>query len=94
MSNRPRHPDKDIEAAIAHAEELGWTGKKRTGKTHAWGLLLCPYNDNACRNGIFCQISIWSTPKNPQNHARDLKRHVDGCIKAKEDNENKGDSDA
>ena len=23
MSNRPRHPDKDIEAAIAHAEELG-----------------------------------------------------------------------
>jgi len=42
MSNRPRHPDKDIEAAIAHAEELGWTVKKRTGKTHAWGLLLCP----------------------------------------------------
>ena len=28
MSNRPRHPDKDIETAIAHAEELGWTVKK------------------------------------------------------------------
>ena len=39
MSNRPRHPDKDIEAAIAHAEELGWTVKKRIGKTHAWGIV-------------------------------------------------------
>lgn len=36
MSSRPRHPDKDIEAAIVHAEDLGWTAKKRTGKTHAW----------------------------------------------------------
>ena len=53
-----------------------------------------PYNDNACRNGIFCQISIWSTPKNPQNHARDLKKHVDGCIKAKENNETDGENDA
>ena len=61
MSNRPRHPDKDIEAAIAHAEELGWTVKKRTGKTHAWGLLLCPYNDNeigraSCRERVYVLV--------------------------------------
>ncbi len=32
MSNRPRHPDKDIEAAIALAEELGWTVKRELAK--------------------------------------------------------------
>lgn len=94
MGNRARHPDKDIEAAIKHAESKGWTVKKRDGKGHAWGILLCPYNDNSCRGGIFCRVSIWSTPKNPQNHARDLKKHVDGCIKSKQhENMEKGQED-
>ncbi len=39
----------------------------------------CPYNDEECRCGEFCITSIWSTPKNPGNHARALRRVVDNC---------------
>lgn len=72
-----RHPDDDIEAAIRHAEKHGWTCLKARG--HAWGLLRCPWNDRECRCGEFCQQSIWSTPRNPANHARQLRRIVDRC---------------
>jgi hypothetical protein len=53
---RPRHPDKDIEAAVSYAESCGWvcTISKRG---HAWGRLRCPYGQ---RGG--CQFSVWSTP--------------------------------
>jgi len=27
----------------------------------------------------FVIVSVWSTPKNPNNHARQLKRVVDNC---------------
>ena len=39
----------------------------------------CPYNDAECRCGEFCITSVWSTPKNPGNHARALRRVVDNC---------------
>ena len=32
----------------------------------------------------YTKLYEWSTPKNPSSHARDLKKHVDGCIKAKQ----------
>jgi hypothetical protein len=32
---RPRHPNKEIEAAVAHAETLGWRVVPISG--HAWG---------------------------------------------------------
>jgi len=41
--------------------------------------MYCPYNDEECRCGEFCITSIWSTPKNPGNHARALRRVVDNC---------------
>ena len=41
--------------------------------------LYCPYNDTECRCGEFCITSIWSTPKNPANHSRQLRRVVDNC---------------
>ncbi len=74
---RNRHPDKDIEAALCYAETKGWKIVKRTG--HAWGSLRCPRNDQDCRCGLFCQMSIWSTPKNPMRHAQQLQQKVDGC---------------
>lgn len=72
MAKRPRHPNKEIEAAVAFAETHDWRWKK--GKGHCWGRLLCPYED---RDG--CRISVWSTPKSPANHARDIKALVNKC---------------
>ena len=74
---RTRHPKKEIEEAICHAEASGW--RVEVGGSHARGRLYCPYNDAECRCGEFCITSVWSTPKNPGNHARQLKRVVDNC---------------
>jgi hypothetical protein len=70
--SRPRHPNKHIEAAIQHAEALGWRVKLSQG--HAWGQLYCP---QSTREG--CIVSVWSTPKNPENHARHVRRDIDLC---------------
>lgn len=71
---RTSHPNKHIEAAIAYAELNGWEVKKSNGHAHAWGRLLCAFHD---RDG--CQISVWSTPKVPENHARALIKSIDRC---------------
>lgn len=76
---RKHHPNPDIEAAIVHAEGHGWRVKLGKARSHAWGTMLCPKNDPECRCGEFCITSIWSTPKNPAAHARDLRRVVDNC---------------
>lgn len=72
---RPKHPDKDVEAAIRYAEAHGWTLRKGGH----WGFLYCPYNDAECRCGTRCKAGVWSTPKNAGNHARQLREVVDGC---------------
>lgn len=69
---RPRHPDKHIEKAICYAESLGWQVQMSRG--HAWGFLLCPRHT---RDG--CTITINSTPRVPENHARKITRDVDMC---------------
>jgi len=74
---RTKHPQKDVEAALAHAEAQGW--RIEIGGAHAWGKMYCPYNDEDCRCGIHCITSIWSTPKNPGNFAKALFRVVDNC---------------
>ncbi|MET0268036.1 MAG: hypothetical protein ABW202_20775 [Duganella sp.] len=79
---RRSHPKKEVEQAIAYAEQHGW--RVETGGSHAWGKLYCPYNDADCRCGTFCITCIWSTPKNATNHARDLRRVVDHCSIARQ----------
>ncbi len=74
---RTPHPDKDIEKALRLVEEQGWRIVR--GGSHAWGKIYCPYNDADCRCGEFCITSIWSTPRNPGNHARALLRVVTNC---------------
>ena len=69
---RLRHPSKEIEAAIRVAERVGWRVEKRNG--HAWGRLYCPYFD---RDG--CRVSVWSTPRNPERHAKDIRRAIGRC---------------
>ena len=63
--------------AIQHAEQAGWTVEQVRG--HPWGRMKCPRNNENCRCGEFCIASIWSTPRNPTNHARQIRRIVDGC---------------
>lgn len=70
--SRPRHKNKHIEAAVRYAESLGWTFKKCKG--HAWGSLYCP---GATRQS--CLIYIYSTPRVPENHARQIRREIDLC---------------
>lgn len=85
--SRKKHSKKEIEAALVYAEKNGW--RIEVGGGHAWGKMYCPFNDNECRCGEFCVSCIWSTPKNSQNHAKQIKRVVDNCTvnKACEDEE-------
>jgi hypothetical protein len=55
---------------------MGWTVEEAKGRSaHSWGYVLCPANArDACRSGIFCRMSVWSTPGNPTSHARELLR--------------------
>jgi hypothetical protein len=78
--SRKKHPIKEIEGAIQYAETRGWHYKKSGNSAHAWGQLLCPHNSDLCRCGEFCAFSIWSTPRNPTSHAKQIKRNVDKCI--------------
>lgn len=71
------HPKKEVEEVLKHAETQGWRIKISGG--HAWGKMYCPYKNDECRCGEFCITSIWSTPKNPINHARALRRIVNNC---------------
>ena len=70
--SRPRHPKPPIEKAIKYAETLGWRVELSNG--YAWGRLFCPF---ASREG--CIVSVWSTPKVPENHARHIRNKVDSC---------------
>lgn len=79
MADRPIHPSKEIEAAVAHAEARGWTWFKIKGP--AWGKLLCPHHD---RDG--CTVFVWLTPRSPENHARQMRREVDRCPHSDEGN--------
>lgn len=67
---RSRHPDKEIEEAVAYAEAKGW----RVREMGHWGRLLCPH---ANRDG--CQVGVYRTPKNSGNHARQIIRAIDRC---------------
>ena len=69
---RLRHPNSHIEKAAQYAEALGW--RVVTSNGHAWGRLFCPWST---REG--CIISVWSTPKVPENHARHIRNKVDSC---------------
>ena len=78
---RKRHPNREIEAALKALEAAGWTVERAKGRSaHGWGFVLCPANaGDACRSGVFCRMSVWSAPRSPRDHARELVRKADGC---------------
>lgn len=71
--SRPTHPNKHVEEAVAYAEKKGWRCKV-SKKGHCWGTLSCPLQD---RDG--CRMSVNSTPRNPETHAKQIRRRVDRC---------------
>jgi len=71
---RPKHPNKDIEKAIQYAEAKGWRYSKAGNSSHAWGRLWCSYQG---REG--CSLSIWSTPRVPEHHAKQIRRNINNC---------------
>lgn len=82
MTGRPRHKSKEIEAAISRMEEYGWTWKAPGKSAHCWGRMLCPQHD---RTG--CKVSVWSTPRSAENHARHLLSHLDNCAHRTEEDQ-------
>jgi len=77
---RPRHPKPEIEKAIQYAVELGWNVEVSNG--HFWGRLFCPH-----RTREECIVSVWSTPRSPENHARQIRKVVDRCSHGNEPND-------
>jgi hypothetical protein len=73
-----KHPNKDIAEAIKYAESKGWVVIPSDG--HSFAQLRCPKNDQECRCGKYCQFGVWSTPKNPTEHAKKIKNTIDKCI--------------
>lgn len=73
MVTRARHPKKDIEKALRVAEEHGWTVMP-TASGHRWGEMVCSHHGPRA-----CRVSVWSTPKNPDDHANRLRRRVRNC---------------
>ena len=67
-------PNKHIRAAVDYAIERGWTLKKAGPRAHIWGTLYCPQ-----RNREGCWRTVYSTPRVPEAHARDIRRAVDRC---------------
>ena len=69
-----KHPNKEIRAAVDYALANGWRLVEAGSHSHIWGTLLCSHADRSgCRKAVYC------TPRNPQNHAKDIRRAVDGC---------------
>lgn len=67
------HANKHIRAALKYATDHGWVVKKSGPRAHAWGVVYCSFGHS------FCWFAVYSTPKNPERHARDIRRTVDRC---------------
>lgn len=68
------HSNKHIREAIRYAEEHGMRFDMAGPRAHIYGRLYCPL---ASREG--CRFNVLSTPRDPQGHARRMRRWVDGC---------------
>ncbi|MDO8848944.1 MAG: hypothetical protein Q7W51_11225 [Coriobacteriia bacterium] len=81
--SRRRHHNQHVEIALRYAEARGWRVEPAGARSHAWGRMLCPHPCEKCREGEFCMVSVWSTPRSPETHAQQLRRVVDGCMNQK-----------
>lgn len=63
----PKHPKKEVNAALDHADSRG-LNVEQTIAGHKWGRIVC-----SCG----ARVSIWSTPRSPHNHGKQLRKWVD-----------------
>jgi hypothetical protein len=68
------HSNKPIREAVDYALENGWTLKLAGPRAHVWGVLYCHHAE---RQG--CRRAVYSTPRSPEDHAKDIRRAVDRC---------------
>ncbi|EBR9859401.1 hypothetical protein ISO73_09815 [Morganella morganii subsp. morganii] len=71
-----KHPDKHIQSAIEYALLQGWVWIAPGNSSHAFCRLRCgsPYDEHRQH-----KMSVWSTPRNTENHAKQIRRKVDAC---------------
>lgn len=68
-----KHPNKHIRAAIEYALQHGWQMVPAGKSAHAFCRLRC------IRGHTEHQISVWSTPRQPENHAKHILRKIKEC---------------
>nr|WP_318381681.1 hypothetical protein [uncultured Enterobacter sp.] len=68
------HPDKHLRAAIDYALSEGWTFTPGGASAHCFGRLVCGSPGHKDH-----MMSIWSTPRSAQNHAKQIIRMVRRC---------------
>lgn len=66
-----KHTNKEIRQAIQYALDKGWHFRESNG--HAFGRLYCELGHTEH------QMSVWSTPRNPVNHAKQIIAFVGKC---------------
>lgn len=67
------HPNKHIRDALDYAEQHGWRFEKARGHAHIYGSIYCSHGHNDC------MMFIHSTPRNPENHGKRIRRTVQEC---------------
>ncbi|WP_249962239.1 hypothetical protein [Histophilus somni] len=68
-----KHPNKHIQAALDYALSHGWQIVPSGKSAHSFCRLRC------LRGHSEHQMSVWSTPKSPENHAKQIIRKVNEC---------------
>lgn len=68
-----KHPNKHIREAIKLAIANGWEMVDTGKSAHAFCRLRCVAGHTEH------QMSIWSTPKHPENHAKQILHKVQQC---------------
>lgn len=70
---KKKHPNKHIRKAIEYAIENGWDVEESGNSAHAFCRIKCLVGHSEH------QMSIWSTPKEPENFAKRIIHVVKKC---------------
>ncbi|MEG9489242.1 hypothetical protein [Mannheimia indoligenes] len=68
-----KHPNKHIQTALDYAVQNGWEILKSGKSAHSYCRLRCVLGHSEH------QMSVWSTPRSTENHAKQIIRKVHEC---------------
>ncbi|WAT01628.1 hypothetical protein O1V66_02355 [Rouxiella chamberiensis] len=69
------HPNKHIQSALDYAVKQGWIIVKAGKSSHTFCKIRCGISGHTEH-----MKSIWSTPRNPENFARQIRQKIDDCF--------------